>query len=92
MPAGANMSRNDPMTSRAPPMRNRDRKSELSYALKRQALWSVSSLVALLIGVGIIVTMQRPESAEKMWDLLGPIISMAIGGILVYVGSAKSRR
>jgi len=73
-------------------MPNRDNKSELGYALKRQALWSVSSLVALLIGVGIIVTMQRPESAEKMWYLLSPIISMAIGGILVCIGSAKSRR
>lgn len=63
-----------------------------SYALRRQALWSVSGLVTLLIGVGLLVTMQRPESAEKMWDLLTPIISMAIGGILVFVGSAKSQR
>ena len=73
-------------------MRNRKAKLELSYALKRQALWSVSVLVALLICVGIIVTMRSPSSAEKMWYLLTPMISMAIGGILVCVGSAKSRR
>lgn len=73
-------------------MRPPNSKSELNYGLRRQALWSVSGLVALLIVVGVIVTMCRPENTEKIWIVLSPIISMAIGGILVCVGPAKSRQ